>query len=233
LEHGDFKRLTASLPVATEQDNENQRNAISWLVHSLVQVRPSAISNNPSLLDPLLCSYAATTSETDQLILSVLHICEKHSKQSVAGKALLWGPGSDKTRQYHVEGGLMFNNSASVNEAISLLDPSLMANTCNNFPVDLPLERGFDIWKSIRQPTPSSNAKVYDPAFIMPLLATMLTSGAVDCRKFLEGNAVGMMLVSLSSNINDVRKVGYMLLDDFYILLQVCIIEYMEFRKSQ
>ncbi|KAI9288533.1 ribosome 60S biogenesis N-terminal-domain-containing protein [Umbelopsis sp. AD052] len=220
LEHSDFKKLTASHPETAEEDNVKQRNAICWLIYTLVQVRPSAIARNPSLLDPLLCSYSATTSEADQLILSVLHICEKHSKQSIAGKALLWGPGSDKTRQHHVERGLMYNNSASINESVSLLDPLLMVNTCSNFPVDLPLERDFDIWSNIREASHSHTTPIYDPAFIMPLLATMLVSGAVDCRKFVECNAVGMMLVSLSSNVNDVRKVGYMLLDDFYVLLQ-------------
>jgi hypothetical protein len=221
MEHSDFKRLTASHPETAEEDNIRQRNAICWLVYSLVQVRPSAIARNPSLLDPLLCSYSATTSVADQLILSVLHTCEKHSKQSIAGKALLWGPGSDKTRQYHVDRGLMYNNSASINEALNLLDLSLMANTCNNFPVDLQLERDFDIWNAMQNTPLSETTTIYDPAFIMPLLATMLVSGAVDCRKFVECNAVGLMLVSLSSNVNDVRKVGYMLLDDLYVLLQV------------
>jgi hypothetical protein len=62
---------------------------------------------------------------------------------------------------------------------------------------------------------------IYDPAFLMPLLSTLLMSGAADCRKLLECNAVGLMLASVSSNENDIRKVGYMLLDDYYIVLQV------------
>jgi hypothetical protein len=117
----------------------------------------------------------------------------------------------------------MFNDSSLVNAAIGLLDPIVMTNTCSNFPVDLSLERDFDPWKAILEPRPSPHSTVYDPAFVMPLLSNMLLSGAIDCRKFLECNAVGMMLVSLSSNHNDVRKVAYMLLDDFYVVLQVRI----------
>lgn len=222
IEHAEFKRLT-SREVEDTQDEAKlkQRESIIWLVHSLSEARPTAMVNNLSLLDSLLCSYGATTELCDQLILSILLLCEKHSSQSVAGKALLFGPGSDKTRQYHAERGLMFNNAALVNESLNLLDPTILFNTVNEYPVDLALERNYDFWDIAMNKRPTDDPVIYDPAFLLPLLSTLLMAGTVDCRKFLECNAVGLMLVSLSSNDNNVRKVGYMLLDDYYVVLQV------------
>lgn len=222
IEHAEFKRLTArEVDETQDETTSKQRENIILLVYSLTEARPTAMVNNLSLLDPLLCSYGATTELCDQLILSILLLCEKHSSQSVAGKALLFGPGSDKTRQYHAERGLMFNNAALVNESLNLLDPTIMFNTVNDYPVDLALERSYNFWDITMNKRSTDGPVVYDPAFMLPLLSTLLMAGTVDCRKFLECNAVGLMLVSLSSNDNNVRKVGYMLLDDYYVVLQV------------
>ncbi|KAM3582548.1 hypothetical protein VKS41_005193 [Umbelopsis sp. WA50703] len=221
IEHADFKRLTARQLEETQDDfTLKQRESIIWLVHSLTQARPTAMVNNLALFDSLLCSYGATTELSDQLILSTLLTCERHSSQSIAGKALLFGSGSDKTRQYHADRGLMFNNPALANESLNLLDSTIMLNTVNDFPLDLTLERHFDFWESMNTSRPTDGQVVYDPAFLLPLLSTLLMAGTVDCRKFLECNAVGLMLVSLSSHDNNVRKVGYMLLDDYYVVLQ-------------
>src|ERR1700741_1177776 len=92
LEHTDFRRLTASHQGVTGSDVTKQRHSIIWLVYSLTQIRPTALAKNLSLLDPLLCSYAATTQESDRLILSILLTCEQYSNQSIAPKAILWGP---------------------------------------------------------------------------------------------------------------------------------------------
>jgi hypothetical protein len=64
---------------------------------------------------------------------------------------------------------------------------------------------------------------VYDSSYFLPLFASLLSYGnLLDCRKFIEINALGFVVVATSSLVINVRRIAYYLLDEFYVLLEVC-----------
>ncbi|KAJ3294460.1 hypothetical protein HK104_003568 [Borealophlyctis nickersoniae] len=158
---------------------------------------------------PLLASaYQGTMSDADRTILEIWRLYECEAGISVASSAATWGntgSGADRTL------GL---SPASAAESIGAIDPIWMAHTIQWFLVD-------DALESSTRPDPSSTAKssklasLYDPKFFLPLLATALIHGdaRLDIRRAIETNAIGLAVMSLSSQDPHMRNAGYFILD--------------------
>ncbi|CAO3630578.1 unnamed protein product [Cunninghamella echinulata] len=220
LEHNQYQELTSPKSIKyllknesfTEEDklHNEQRHAIIELIHVLHNIRPSVFSERQGLLDPLLTSYSATTSKTDRLILSILQSTEKHSKETILPKLLMWGAGSDKNRQAHIQAGTLLKASTISMETVGLIDPEMMAHTFMKLPILTKQPPTFD----------TTDILTYDPSFFIPLFANLIANGSMDCRRFIECNGLSLVIASLSSMDEGIRNIGYQIMDQFYVLLE-------------
>jgi hypothetical protein len=221
LDHKEYQKLTVpdvgKLIVRQVPENDAQRLAIIQLIHTLNKIQPNILAKHHGLLDPLLTSYSATTTVTDKLILEILMSCESHGRETILPKMLMWGPGSDRTRQAHSQAGTLLQTSAISIETLSLIDPALMKYTFTHFPTDCTLET-TDIDVSASKSSVSS--PVYDPSFFLPLFANLISSGAVECRKFIECNGLGFIIMGMSSTNVAIRCIAYQMIDQFYVMVE-------------
>ncbi|KAF7729952.1 nucleolar pre-ribosomal-associated protein 1 [Apophysomyces ossiformis] len=227
LEHEKYQSLTCPRQgenVTTA--DESNRFAIIKLLHTLHHIQPSVLANHHGLLDPLLTSYGATVSTVDRMILDILMSCERQGRTSIFLKLLIWGPGSDKTRQAHTQSGTLLQASTISGETFGLVDPALMKYTYTHFPTDVTL--GSLSLKAVSNDLNAVGSPTYDPAFFLPLFANIISNGIVDCRKFIECNGLGLVLVSLSSLDDLVRQLGFQMMDQFYVML-----EHASFREKE
>lgn len=211
LEHRDYSKLTdpnlACLATRQIPENDEQRRALIQLIHTLNRIQPDIFAKNHGLLDTLLTSYGATTSLTDKLLLDILMTCERHSRSSLLTKLTMWGPGTDKIRQAHMQAGTLLRANAVSSDTLGLIDPTIMKYTFTHFS---------DATKDDCPPFPV----IYDPCFFLPLFANIISSGIADCRKLIDCNGVGLILVGMSSTDDSIRQVCYQMMDQFYILLE-------------
>jgi hypothetical protein len=220
LDHKEYQSLTApevaKLLARQVPANSAQRLAIIQLISNLNKIQPSILANHHGLLDPLLTSYSATTSVTDKLILNILMSCERHGHETILPKMLMWGPGSDRTRQAHAQAGTLLQTGAISIETLSLIDPALMKYTFTHFPSDSVFQQQQQQQQSLVE---EQQQPVYDPSFFYPLFANMISSGAIECRKFIECNGLGFVVMGMSSTNEDVRRVSYQMMDQFYVMV--------------
>ncbi|KAI9486447.1 MAG: ribosome 60S biogenesis N-terminal-domain-containing protein [Benjaminiella poitrasii] len=223
LDHAHYQSLTApdvaKLLIHQIPTNDEQRFAIIQLIFTLNKIQPTVLGKNHGLLDSLLTSYSATTTSTDKLILDILMSCEKHGRETILPKLLMWGPGSDRTRQTHAQAGTLLQTSAVSIETFSQIDPALMKYTFTHFPTDRTLDRTTVPTESSSESSPGSSV-VYDPSFFLPLFANLISSGAIECRKFIECNGLGFVIVGMSSTNDIVRHIAYQMMDQFYVMAQ-------------
>ncbi|CAO3683818.1 unnamed protein product [Rhizopus microsporus] len=211
LDHHDYSKLTdpnlACLAARQIPENDEQRRALIQLIHTLNRIQPDILAKNHGLLDTLLTSYGATTSFTDKLLLDILMTCERHSRSSLLTKLTMWGPGTDKIRQAHMQAGTLLRTNAVSSDTLGLIDPTIMKYTFTHFS---------DATRDDCPPFPV----IYDPCFFLPLFANIISSGIADCRKLIDCNGVGLILVGMSSTDDSIRQVCYQMMDQFYILLE-------------
>ncbi|RUS16670.1 hypothetical protein BC937DRAFT_90940 [Endogone sp. FLAS-F59071] len=220
IEHKDFEQLT--IPPTLSQKSfaptpeSTHRLALIKLIHVLARIRPSVTTKHSSHIDSLLSSYGATIALADRLILNFLVTVERHSRVSIVTKVMLWGPGSSKARNLNAQRASLISSSAStIAESLALLDPLMLVYSYARFPIT----RSF-LNKEQDVNDEESAAPTYDPAFLLPLFSSLMAYGnQLDCRKFIETNALGYVVVAMSSLEGEVRKVAYFLMDEFYILL--------------
>ncbi|KAI8980871.1 ribosome 60S biogenesis N-terminal-domain-containing protein [Pilobolus umbonatus] len=222
LDHSEYQELTRSnFEKVTERkipENENQRLAIIQLLHTLHHIQPTILGQNHGLIDPLLTSYSATTGTSDKLILEILMSSELHGHETILPKMLLWGPGSDKTRQALLQAGAFLQKNSLSVETLSLINPSLMKYTYTHYPFEFNLRP-----TTIDPDTYNPTSIVYDPSFFLPLFANLISAGALDCRRFVDSNCLGLVIVAMSSPDDEVRCLAYQMMDHFYVLLEHAI----------
>ncbi|KAI7856237.1 ribosome 60S biogenesis N-terminal-domain-containing protein [Circinella umbellata] len=214
LDHEKYQQLTNP----STQENASERVAIIKMMNVLNSIQPNILANHHGFLDQLLTSYGATTSEPDRLILEILRSCEARGRNTILPKMLMWGPGSDRNRQAHAQAGTLLHGDTISMETLGSIDPDLMQRTFMHFPVDITLQ---DNEKTKSSMTDADDEEViYDPSFFLPLFANLISSGAIECRKFIDCNALGLVIVSLSSIDDQVRMLGYQMMDQFYDMIQ-------------
>jgi hypothetical protein len=178
----------------------------------------------PDYLGSLSACYGATTALADQLLLDIFSTYERALGTSVMLQLLVWGPessGIDDKLQ------LMMGSHAT-ETSLSLVEPIFMLYTWTRYPVNRPLlvrVSDADVFEYFDRDCKLNSTKaapIYDPAFFLPLFSAIMSQDPMlDCRRFIEVNALGLVLVSLSSNDQEVRKVAYHLMDEFWIRLEV------------
>jgi hypothetical protein len=200
-------------------ENLKSRLAIVQLIYTLTILEPETCCK-AGFLPTLLAVYSASTSVADQLILSVLRITESQTAGSISNRAPLWGSAAENTKA----SGSLFGQ-AIINESLDLIDPNVMMISIIQFPVDRELECLAPLVTKAdycEETLKRRGHPIYDPCFILPLFGTYMAFGnQLDCRRLIEVNGLGMIVMALSSVDENMRFAAYSLLDDFYSILMV------------
>ncbi|KAG0202965.1 hypothetical protein BGX28_004598 [Mortierella sp. GBA30] len=220
FKHKQFSSLimaTAPTTKYTVPENFKSRLAIVQLIYTLTSLEPATCCK-AGFLPMLLACYSASTDVADQLVLAVLRITESQTAGSVSSRAPIWGSSAENTRT----SSALFGH-AMINESLDLIDPSEMMVSVIQFPLDREIESqppaaSMEDYSEealrLRQPP------IYDPCFMLPLFGTFMAFGnLLDCRRLIEVNGLGMIIVALSSSDENMRLAAYSLLDDFYTIL--------------
>ncbi|CAG8450593.1 16464_t:CDS:10 [Cetraspora pellucida] len=222
-----FKALCSAPELSQKADKSPKflcRLAINNLLNTVFRIHPKTCCK-PSYLNVLLSCYGASTSLADQLLLDIFILYEKSSSTSIVSSAMMWGPGA--IRQFDRR-GLM--GQRILVESLDLIDPMIMMRSYTHFPIDKELEVPLSLIETIsclKSGLTEDSIKwekdlpVYDPSYFLPLFSNLLSYGnLLDIRRFIEINALGFIVVSLSSTVENVRRAGYYLMDEIYSLLE-------------
>ncbi|RIA94625.1 ribosome 60S biogenesis N-terminal-domain-containing protein [Glomus cerebriforme] len=228
-------RILASPPDLSHKSMESHtfvmRLMICRLLNTLYRTNSKECCKSSYLIS-LLSIYSATTSISDQLLLDIFILYEKTTKSSIVSSAIKWGTNSFllNNKNQIDKRGLIMGQRILV-ETLELIDPMFMMRSFTHFPIDKELEidcnyiEEFSLFdkriNDISMAVLEKKAPVYDPSYFLPLFANMLSYGnLLDCRKFIEINALGFIIVATSSLVINVRRIAYYLLDEFYVLLE-------------
>ncbi|KAG9324490.1 hypothetical protein KVV02_006084 [Mortierella alpina] len=220
FKHKQFSSLvmaTAPTTKHTVPENVKSRLAIIQLIYTLTSLEPATCCK-AGFLPMLLACYSASTSVADQLVLAVLRITELQTAGSISNRAPIWGPGAENTKTSSALFG-----QAMINESLDRIDPNVMMISLIHFPLDHELESvppTVTLQDYDEEVLKLRQAPVYDPCFFLPLFGTYMAFGnQLDCRRMIEVNGLGMVIVALSSNDESMRLAAFSLLDDFYTIL--------------
>nr|XP_019048954.1 hypothetical protein I302_02734 [Kwoniella bestiolae CBS 10118]OCF27884.1 hypothetical protein I302_02734 [Kwoniella bestiolae CBS 10118] len=167
------------------------------LLHSLFSAS-TYVSCQPNFIEPLVPLYRGSLSESDRLILNMFQLFEGYRKLSISSILRYWSAS-----------GIIGSGNRSF-DALTSLDAQKVFATCQAYPLRRPL-RGYG--KSDQNP--ENGEALYDPVFVMNLLASTMSEGTVtglDWVEILRSNALGLTICGLSSRDKDLRAVaGYTL----------------------
>lgn len=191
---------------ATCQPPSPAKDGVIDLLHSLFHKHPSSTCH-PSHVIPLLSVYRATLDRSDTQILSVFQLFEKSRQMSTLTILSKWTPEASLAQP------------KDLLEAIFNLDHVVMFRTCTSFPQRRDLEH-IELTE-----TGESRSDIYDPIFVLSLLAALMVSDEpitnmqwVDlCRT----NVLSLAVSSLSSKRPGMRQLGYASLVTAYARLPV------------
>ncbi|CAG8444868.1 16777_t:CDS:10 [Acaulospora colombiana] len=218
INNSQFKSLTRIPNISKEAESSTllTRITVCSLLNAIFRTSP-AVCCKSSFLSSLLACYGASTSLADQMLLEIFMLYEKSNNSSIGPYAMIWGSGSIRPIDRR---GLM--GQKIVVESLDLIDPMKMMTSYTRFPIDKRLEVKVSVSGILSLPESERVTRaVYDPSFFLPIFASLFSYGnLLDCRKLIEINALGFIVVSLSSTVEDVRKAGYYLMDEFYVLLE-------------
>ncbi|KAF9187447.1 hypothetical protein BGZ51_001294 [Haplosporangium sp. Z 767] len=224
FKHRQFSSLVMATAPTTKYsvpENFKSRLAIVQLIYTLTSLEPATCCK-AGFLPMLLSCYSASTCIADQLLLQVLRITESQTAGSISNRAPIWGSGAESTKTTNALFG-----QAMINESLDLIDPNVMMVSVLQFPIDRELELSTPILTLqdySEETLRSRQTPIYDPCFMLPLFGTYMAFGnQLDCRRLIEANGLGMIIVALSSNDENMRLAAYSLLDDFYTILSHAI----------
>uniref|UniRef100_H0V8H5 URB1 ribosome biosis homolog n=1 Tax=Cavia porcellus TaxID=10141 RepID=H0V8H5_CAVPO len=188
-----------------ETPDSDVKEALVDLMAMVVRMCPSVCESSHFAV--LLGAYGATLSTLDQKILLLLQAYEQNKLSLINFRVLLWGPAA-------------VEHHKTVADILCLLDRDRMLQTILHFPQNrrlLPSEEAMFKDKSMRV----DPRGLYDPCFLLPLFVELTRPECVvDCRKFLDSNALGLTVAALSSYDPQMRAAAYSVLAAFYSHLE-------------
>lgn len=158
-----------------------------------------------------LAAYNATLSHVDQRILQILQHYESHGVRLQQYWPCLWG--SAAASRYAVKGekDTALWRQPSTSEVLNLLDKVVVDDTVKNYPVS----------RTLKNEELYENSNVYDPAFYLPLLCSILAeNNVVACYKISQSGALALVLVACCSSSSDVRLAAYTVISRYYFHLE-------------
>ncbi|KAI9140641.1 hypothetical protein BKA69DRAFT_1079017 [Paraphysoderma sedebokerense] len=228
LSHSQFLPLIINLDAITSAPPEvasRVKTAVIYFLYTLIKIDPIEHCK-PEFVPSLLSAYSATLAPSDQLIFEILTLYE--SSMSLSRSTLLWGPSS-----FHLRRQLQLDSSTpkflvSINtviESISQLDSTWLAHTVRQFPTQISLQSPIHglarVVENFLKGDLVANKPIYDPRYMLPLFVGYMKFGSqVDARKYIEMNAVGLAVAALSSADQSMRRLGYIVLDEYFSLFE-------------
>ncbi|XP_069492442.1 nucleolar pre-ribosomal-associated protein 1 [Ambystoma mexicanum] len=200
-------------------DTHTVREALVDVLSAIVEKCPSVCNVNHFAV--LLGAYSATLSVTDQKILLLLQMYEKNKLSLADFRLLLWGPAAVEHHKTRKSLGQSLWQQPSTEEILCLLDQDKMNRTVIHFPLHrhLHLEDGQGML--YKEHHMKDVHDLYDPSFLLPLFCELIRPEfVVDCRKFVEVNALGVTVAALSSYDSSMRAAAYYVLGSFYANLE-------------
>src|SRR3989338_3421467 len=162
---------------------------------------------NVSLLKIVLSAYGASLSHLDRALLELIVWFEEMMGLSILKAGMFWGS--------HAR-SLLLADSISTQECTELTTE--MANDIKSQCLDerqlyhsaltYPLHRNLDVATPNPSDDGSDQPQIYDPSFLLPVLAELMSSPLFSFPAFLESNAFGFIVVSLSSDDRQIRKLA-------------------------
>nr|XP_060626413.1 nucleolar pre-ribosomal-associated protein 1 isoform X1 [Anolis sagrei ordinatus] len=203
---------------AQEEDDTNvhSKEALVDILLTLVKCCPAVCESGH--FSVLLGAYGATLSILDQKILLLLKLYEKNGLSLVNFRVqLLWGPAAVEHHKACKILGKSLWQQPSMEEILCLLDREMMMRTILNFPQHrhlLALEEEPELISKGKNYI--SLKDLYDPCFLLQLFSELLRPECVvACQKFVDVNALGLVVAALSSYDPNMRAAAYYVLNAF------------------
>ncbi|XP_042543241.1 nucleolar pre-ribosomal-associated protein 1 [Dipodomys spectabilis] len=217
-----------SLFLPTLLTSEGERNPDSQVKEALVDLMWAVVRLCPSVCQSshfavLLGAYGATLSVLDQKILLVLRAYEQNHLSLIDFRVLMWGPAAVEHHKTRRSLGKSLWQQPSVGDILRLLDHDRMMLTILHFPQHrrlLPPENAQESLYKDRSVKVDLDG-LYDPCFLLQLFGELTRPEfVVDCRKFLDSNALGLTIAALSSYDPQMRAAAYSVLAAYYSHLE-------------
>uniref|UniRef100_M3XPW4 URB1 ribosome biogenesis homolog n=1 Tax=Mustela putorius furo TaxID=9669 RepID=M3XPW4_MUSPF len=213
--------LPTLLKSEEEENPDNQvKEALVDLMFVVVKMCPSVCESSHFAV--LLGAYGATLSVLDQKILLLLRAYEQNDLSLVNFRVLLWGPAAVEHHKTCRSLGKSLWQQPSVGDILRLLDRDRMMKTILHFPQKRKLLPPEDAEELIfRDRSTVDLNDLYDPCFLLHLFSELTRPEfVVDCRKFLDSNALGLTVAALSSYDPQMRAAAYYVLAAYYSQLE-------------
>uniref|UniRef100_A0A2S2NAL6 Nucleolar pre-ribosomal-associated protein 1 n=1 Tax=Schizaphis graminum TaxID=13262 RepID=A0A2S2NAL6_SCHGA len=183
-----------------------QKEEVLRLIETLVKKEPSimAVSHVPLFL----CSYNASLSVVDQILLRILFHYEENSIPMSNYRPYLWG--SFAISHYQVKNHLIsktLNSFPSTTEVLSYIPLKRLKETISCFPVNRTLHIKD---QKIEQYTTKDPSQMFDPSFFLPMISSLLaTEAPLSIEKFNRNGCLSMVLACLGSYDCAMRSAAY------------------------
>ncbi|XP_003797152.1 nucleolar pre-ribosomal-associated protein 1 [Otolemur garnettii] len=196
------------------------KEALVDLMSVMVRMCPSVCESSHFAV--LLGAYGATLSVLDQKILLLLRAYEQNKLSLINFRVLLWGPAAVEHHKTCRSLGKSLWQQPSVGDILRLLDRDRMLQTILHFPQSRRLLPPKDTEELIFKDRSSVDLDgLYDPCFLLQLFSELTRPEfVVDCRKFLDSNALGLTVTALSSYDPQMRAAAYYVLAAYYSHLE-------------
>ncbi|XP_066226445.1 nucleolar pre-ribosomal-associated protein 1 isoform X1 [Saccopteryx leptura] len=209
------------LPTLLRSDAEGDPD--SHITEALVDLMLVLVRMCPSVCESshfavLLGAYGASLSVLDQKILLLLRVYEQNSLSLLDFRVLLWGPAAVEHHKTCRSLGKSLWQQPSVGDILRLLDRDRMMMTILHFPQNRRLLPPEDAQEPIFKDKSTADLDgLYDPCFLLHLFSELTRPEfVVDCRKFLDSNALGLTVAALSSYDPQMRAAAYYILAAYY-----------------
>ncbi|KAM5281325.1 nucleolar pre-ribosomal-associated protein 1 [Ctenodactylus gundi] len=217
-----------SLFLPTLLTSDKEENLDSQVKEALVDLMAAVVRLCPSVCESshfavLLGAYGATLSILDQKILLLLRAYEQNNLSLISFRVLLWGPAAVEHHKTCRSLGKSLWQQPSVGDILCLLDRDQMMQTILYFPQNRRLLPPEDMQEPLFK---DKSMRVdlnglYDPCFLIHLFGELTRPEfVVDCRKFLDSNALGLTVAALSSYDPKMRAAAYYVLAAYYSHLE-------------
>ncbi|XP_049641521.1 nucleolar pre-ribosomal-associated protein 1 [Suncus etruscus] len=192
------------------------KEALVDLMRALVLLCPNVCDRSHFAV--LLGAYGASLSTLDQKILLLLRAYEQNQHSLVSFRVLLWGPAAVEHHKTCRSLGKSLWQEPSVGDVLRLLDRDRVMATILHFPQGRRLLPPEDTQDPVFQDQSVEGLDgLYDPCFLLHLFSELTRPElVVDCRKFLDSNALGLTVAALSSYDPHMRSAAYSVLAAYY-----------------
>lgn len=218
-----------SLFLPTMLSSEEEETPDSGVKETLLDLMSTVVRLCPSVCQSshfavLLGTYSATLSVLDQKILLLLRAYEQNNLSLISFRVLLWGPAAVEHHKTCRSLGKSLWQQPSVGDILRLLDPDRMMQTILHFPQYRKLLPTEDTGEPLVFKDKTARVdldSLYDPCFLLHLFGELTRPEfVVDCRKFLDSNALGLTVAALSSYDPQMRAAAYYVLAAYYSHLE-------------